>query len=183
MTDPYGIPDNMFGYDLGEFPALVGRVVMVAAVVELKLEFLVMSLSGESQEAHAGKSAKASIDLCIKLLKSRRVDFPDEPAAFADHVVTLLNDVEVALHQRNAVVHSRWPEPGRGWRNLPKNQRVSGPAFGSPDWTKWIQIDEDHLQSLILLLCGLVDRLAQAIGMAGSLEMHSSERGPGRDSR
>lgn len=172
MTDAYGIPHNMFGYELGEFPALVGRVVMVAAVVELKLEFLVMGLSGEPQEAHAGKSAKTSVDLCIKLLKSRRADFPDEPTAFADQAVTLLKDVEVALHQRNAVVHSRWPEPGRGWRNLPKNQRAAKPASDSPDWTKWVEIDQDQLETLIVLLCDLVDRLAHAVAMAGSLETH-----------
>ncbi|MDQ0030162.1 hypothetical protein [Arthrobacter bambusae] len=171
MTDPYGIPDNMFRYELGEFPALVGRVVMVAAVVEMKLEHLVMSLSGQPQEAHAGKGAGSSVKLCRRLLRARRSSFPDESTVFAERVEPLLNDVESALYLRNDVVHSSWPVPGKGWRNLPDNQREARQLGATPEWTKWVTFDEARLGDLLLELCGLVDRLADAIALAGSLEV------------
>jgi hypothetical protein len=71
MSDPYGIPPNMFGIVPEEFFGALGRVVMVAALLELQLLDLVTTLDQASQQTHAGKSGTELIKACRTVLDNR----------------------------------------------------------------------------------------------------------------
>ncbi|MCX2746258.1 hypothetical protein OOZ51_00325 [Arthrobacter sp. MI7-26] len=171
MSDPYGIPDNMFGDVPEEFPGLVGRVVMMAALVELKVGHLLMNLpkGGETQATHAGKPIKGLIELCQARLAARSTEFPLEPTAPAEKISALLESVKTTLEQRNGVVHSVWPsssmDGANGWRHV----HVKGQSGRQTEWTRWIDMSEAKFRELILLLSKQVDELSDAIGMTGSM--------------
>jgi hypothetical protein len=105
MGDQYGVPDNMFGHVPEEFYGMVGRVVMVAAVLEMRLWDLATTLDGFDQQKHAGKSAKQLEEVCRPLLAGQQDPVLREQG---DH---LLVRVREALNDRNDVVHSLWPSP------------------------------------------------------------------------
>ncbi|MBX3098592.1 MAG: hypothetical protein KF761_03350 [Salinibacterium sp.] len=139
-------------------PALIGRVVMVGALTE-----------GKASNAHAGKPVNGNIELCRTYIRG----LGGEYEAFAVKTLELLDEVDAALKRRNAVVHSLWPdnsvEVARGWRNLPPGQREEALPGSEAVWTSWVEMDRDRFDHLIVLFAQLVDRLADAIAMAGSI--------------
>lgn len=122
MSDPYGIPPNMFGIVPEELFGALGRVVMVAALLELQLLDLVTTLDQASQETHAGQSGTQLIKACRTLVDDL------EPSLRA-MVVPVLDRADDELAMRNAVVHSLWPSPtatyAYGWRPVTKSKRMS----------------------------------------------------------
>lgn len=150
-------------------PALIGRVVIVAALTEGKVDALLMNLSGRAQNTYAGKPVNGNIDLCRTHLRGLGGDHE----ALAVKTLELLDDVDAALKRRNAVVHSLWPdntvEVARGWRNLPPSQREEALPGSEAVWTAWVEMDRERFDELIALFVRLVDRLADAIAMAGSI--------------
>lgn len=157
----------MFGFVPGWLPDLVGRVVMVAALVEGKVDALLMNLSAELQSTHAGKPVLSNIRTIRARLDQIEAQFPD----LAESTRLLLVDVERALKRRNAVVHSLWPDNSqdvaRGWRNLPPNQRAESEAGHAQVWTDWIEMDSARFADLFGELVDLVDRLVDAIARCG----------------
>ncbi len=154
--DAYGIPDNMFGHVPEIFFARLGRVVMVASMLELRLLDLLTELDQAPQDKHAGKSAASLIEACRVLLD--RYD-----PSFAESATGILEKAQQALRDRNAVVHSLWPDPGidsaYGWRPIPKNRRDSP---GQP--YKSITLNGLQLRHLIASTAELVhhvDRLRE----------------------
>jgi hypothetical protein len=62
--DDYGVPSNTFGFVPEEFYAIVGHVVMLAALVELQLLRLVWVFDrSEPQETYAGMPGAQLIHL------------------------------------------------------------------------------------------------------------------------
>lgn len=120
--DAYGIPDNMFGHVPEIFFGRLGRVVMVASMLELRLLDLLTELDQAPQDKHAGTPAAGLIAACRVLLD--RYD-----PAFAESATGTLEKAQQALNDRNAVVHSLWPDPDTdsayGWRPVRKNRRDS----------------------------------------------------------
>lgn len=159
----------MFGFVPGWLPNIIGRIVMVAALVEGKVDSLLMNLSGRLQNTYAGKPVGGNIDLCRKAL----VLLADDNAEFATSTRALLDDVESALKRRNAIVHSLWPdnsiEAARGWRNLPPAQREPSVPSVESAWTEWVEMDRHGFNDLVATLFDLVDRLVDAIATAGSI--------------
>ena len=104
MPDSYGIPDQLFGQVPGQFYAVVGRVTMLGALVEQRLLELLWAVDDGPQSQHAGKP----VSQLMRLIEERLASQPDDLRADARHV---LASVRVALEDRNAIVHSLWPEP------------------------------------------------------------------------
>jgi hypothetical protein len=119
-SDRWGVPRRMFG-DVGEdFYGLVGRVALVATVLEDRLHVLFCALANASQEHLAGAPGTMLVREC----RERLDHFPAERR---DEVVALLADAEAGLLKRHEVIHSLWPFAAqsqvRGWRNVPERRR------------------------------------------------------------
>ncbi len=164
----------MFGFVPDWLPTLIGRVVMLAALTEGKVDALLMNLSGRLQSTYAGKPANGNLELCRMHL--RKLGHEDE--AFAAKTLQLLDDVDAALKRRNSVVHSLWPdssvEVARGWRNLPPGQRDDAVPGSEAVWTAWVEMDPERFDELVVLFVQLADRLADAIATAGSVPVTPS---------
>ena len=162
-------PQGMFGYVPDWLPTIIGRTVMVAALVEGKVDSLLMNLSGRLQNTYAGKPVGGNVDLCRKALVTLEDDNPE----FVASTRALLDDVEEVLKRRNAIVHSLWPdntiEAARGWRNLPPAQREPSVPHIESAWTEWVEIDRHGFNELVDTFIDLVDRLVDAIASAGSI--------------
>jgi hypothetical protein len=169
MVDSYEFAANMFGYVPDWLPAMIGKVVMVAALVEGKVDGLLMNLDSGFQNIHAGKPVMSNIRTCRSRLEYIGERFPQLVAT----IQPLLVDVEVVLHRRNALVHSLWPdnndEVARGWRNLPPNQRDEAVEGSEARWTEWTEIGRHDCTDLLRTLEKLVDRLVEAIAASGSV--------------
>ena len=144
----YGIPDKMFGPVPDVFFAMVGRVVMVVSLLEVRLLDLLTELDQAPQGKHAGKSASDLIKDCDAAL-----DGYDPP--FAQPARQTLDAARDALRERNGVVHSVWPNPSAdgayGWRPVPEKRRDSpGQPFES------ITLDNRQLRDLISRSAALV---------------------------
>ena len=98
VTDSYGIPDNMFGVLPDEFPAIIGRIVMLGAVVEEKILQLAWALAQVPQTQYRGKQVSDLVKICRRHLD--RLD-ADRTA----HVQALLVETErghVAAQRRRS---------------------------------------------------------------------------------
>jgi hypothetical protein len=159
VSDRYGIPDNYVGQVEDDFFGIVGRIVMLASLVELKLFDLLCTLDFKPQDQHAGKPAGEMIKQCRDQLEAHE-------AALRDTAVALLDRVAAALEQRNSVVHSAWPNPtldrAFGWRpGRPRRQSDDG------RWTVEIETDELKLTEVIAELVLLVDALPRLTNKGG----------------
>lgn len=87
-----------------EFFGLIGRVTMVAAVLENRLTVLVTELAGSQQSTHAGKMSGELISEIGKELDKR-------PPGFKAEGTDLTDRLTIAFARRNEIVHSLWPNP------------------------------------------------------------------------
>lgn len=119
MADRYGIPETMFGPVDDEFYGLMGRIVMMATLVEDRVLMLLWSIDDQPQPTHAGKPFRQ----LARLIEARLEGLPASVRSDITRVVTRASD---AMNRRNALVHSLWPNPtleqAQGWRSkrLPK---------------------------------------------------------------
>jgi hypothetical protein len=93
-----------------EFYGLIGRVTMVAAVLENRLITLLTELTADPQAKHAGKMAGALMDDTARALLGRKPEFRNE----GDELIRRL---KIVFDGRNEIVHSLWPNPtlDRAW--------------------------------------------------------------------
>jgi len=140
----------MFGDVPEDFYGLVGRVTLVATLLEDRLHVLYCALARAPQDSKAGEPGTVMIRECRSRLGKVRPERRDEAAAF-------LADAEAALLKRHEVVHSLWPfnQPGevRGWRNVPSRRRS---REDRP--VEWTSLHEGELPNLLTTLVQLVDR-------------------------
>lgn len=153
MTDPLGVPDGFFGPVREEFYGLVGRVTMLAALVDLQQLYLLWTLDYKTpQDVHAGENAAQLNKRCLKLID----DFDD----LRDTGTELLKRTAVALDKRNAVVHGLWIEPttndAKSWRPAPKSKRVT-----DDDLVVWHYTRDVPFPALITELVQLVADLGR----------------------
>jgi hypothetical protein len=135
MADKFGLPESMFGFIDDDFAGALGRVAMVGALVESKLDMLVASLDHHIQSHFAGDPIARQLRTVRKLLRGPVPARPSLSKEERNHIGLLIDRVEGAMWQRNEVLHSVWPLPnlsaGLGWRHLPTKQRPN-----DVDWTK-----------------------------------------------
>lgn len=120
-TDSWGIPDNLFGPVPEEFYAVVGRVAMLAALLDDMMLRLTWALTDEVQSVHAGKVAPELDKVCRRAVARNSDDLRTD-------VTAALDRARATRGLRNAVVHSLWPNPtldsAFGWR--PARSGVNG---------------------------------------------------------
>jgi len=158
VSDKYDIPDGVFGEVPDDFYGLVGRVALLAALLDDRLLSMVWALRNEPQPVQAGQP---SAEL-LRLATSGLLRHDDELRTAGEQ---LLAQTKEALDARNAIVHSIWPNPSltnaRGWRPVIQRRRTE-----TGEWTQWIELDEAKLRELILSMVRLIsdhDRLRTQI--------------------
>lgn len=112
-TTDWGIPERFFGPVAEDFYAVVGRVTMMAALVDDMVLRLTWALTYDAQLVHAGRPISQLDGICRKTVArcsdELRVD-----------VLAVLDQAKATRELRNAVVHSMWPNPtldsAFGWR-------------------------------------------------------------------
>lgn len=158
----------MFGPVDDDFYGIVGRIVMVAAILEDRLYVLYCQLS--LQGTHGPTAISTSMDRaqtlggapgseiireCRTLLKKFHPEYHASVEAFLD-------DAGSALRGRHAVVHSLWSFDGRndvrGWRR--PRSRSSRSSVQSVEWTT---LTADQLPDLLAELLRLVDHCMQNV--------------------
>jgi hypothetical protein len=157
MVDAYGIPGNMFGPVSDDFYAAIGRVTMVASILDMRLLELLWALGDEPQHVHAGR---ATADL-IKRSNRRLTRLAD---GSTEDGLALVEETTTLLKERNALVHSVWPETrlegARGWRYGHPSQRNGG-EVPSTEPVIWTQATAESLRRLVGSMVDLSDRLAR----------------------
>jgi hypothetical protein len=135
------MPPNMFGPVPEDFYSLVGRIALVAALLENRLHVLLCALASEPEEKRAGEPGTKLIRACRRHVDAWPTDRQSEARA-------VLDDAEAALLRRHEVVHSLWPFGGldetKGWRLVAPGRR-SEP--GQP--VAWTSMAADELPGLL----------------------------------
>lgn len=124
MQDRFGVPDSMFGSVPEDFYAVVGRIVLVATMVEDRTLMVLWALDDATQDTHAGRSASdIRREVATRATKHAAVLGDD----LVSHLGKVLADLTDASARRNALVHSLWPNPteelAQGWAFHQTTQR------------------------------------------------------------
>ena len=160
------IPEGIFGYVPTMLPTLIGKVVMLAALLETKVEGLASSLDNATQDVHGGQGFAVN----STTIRRRLASYESNPveATFSDEVRELLVDIEAALTDRNFIVHGVWPKSSDfvwwGWK--PKRSKKNSPQ---PEWIEGRTLTPDEFVETCERLVGLLERIQRAIESAGSL--------------
>lgn len=149
------IPIHVFGPVPELFYGLVGRVVMLSSLLEMRMLMLRSTLEEGSEHEFAAESASQLVAGSL-----RAIDRLDE--AFANDASEVVRRVDSALRTRNEIVHSVWPQPtlneAYGWRGVgPRLRESERDAYAS------VTVDEDVLRALIRELVSLVEELNRLI--------------------
>lgn len=155
VKDRFGVPDSMFGLVPEDFYAVVGRIVLVATMVEDRTLMLLWALNDATQDTHAGRSA-SDIRREVAMRTAKHA------AVLGDDLVGSLNkvlaDLKDASARRNALVHSLWPHPteelARGWRSIRQPKGVEPRSEVS-----WTLTSLDAITTDLVELVELQDRL------------------------
>lgn len=112
MDKPAVIPGNLFGSVPETFYADLGRVAMLAALLDQRLQDLYVQMHHSSQTDQAGAYGS-------ELIRVGRTRLDVFPADQRDRVAGFFEAALDALNRRNAVLHSLWRFDGHtetGWR-------------------------------------------------------------------
>lgn len=171
QPDAYGIPEGMFGQIDPELPALIGRVVMVAALHESKVAGLAANLGWEVPTVYDRATAQANIDHCIDRLG--QYDSSDLAVAWATNAVGVVKDAERALRRRHSIVHRVWPhatgEQYGGWKQKPEPD-----AKGRK--SQWKDFTREELIGDLNVLLSLIPRIRDVLPHAGSFPRPPASR-------
>ncbi|MGI8415845.1 MAG: hypothetical protein ACR2P2_06470 [Nakamurella sp.] len=102
--DEFGIPERMFSQVPEGFFGLMGRVAMVAAVLDDRPVTLLTQLTGSHQGKYAGWMPGRSLPELKKVLTTRRPELAAEG-------IGLVERLHSAFDGRNELIHSLWPHP------------------------------------------------------------------------
>lgn len=122
--DRFGVPARFFGVVDDDFYGLIGRIVMMAAVLEDRLITLrtVIREPIAHQATYAGKPSS-------ELIKGITKELGKRPDGFRATGEVLIGRLERAFDRRNDVVHSLWPNPTMehafGHRTVTKSRRLT----------------------------------------------------------
>lgn len=157
--DSYGIPDHIFGTVDDAFYAAVGRVTMLAALLEERLFDLLSAFHLDSIDTVGGQPGTKLADEIAKLLPLLPTAAKNESYSLRGEVAALLHDAKVVLGKRHDIVHSIFANPSvqdaHGWRTLPTRKRPT------PDQTiRWVSPDQSSFRDI----CSETVRLIDSIG-------------------
>ncbi len=164
--DDYEIPDGLFGFVPEALPRLIGKVVMLAALLETKIEALASQVDDHPQAFFGGRGPGANSDTIRERLALYQ-STPDE-VAFSLRVMSFLKDANEELELRNFIVHGVWPATDRpgwwGWKPIRQKRGVSAPV-----WIDDKTLEASDFIALCEELYELIERAAALIPYAGGL--------------
>lgn len=166
-ADRYEFPDDFFGRVRPELPDLIGKVVMLAALLELKVEELASTVSWEGTQ---GRHAAVGFSKNLVTLRERlkHYDRNEQERLFVNSTGSLLRDIESALDERNLVAHGLWPATGGDglyvWKTIPESKRVQ-----PGNWTDGRELQLSDLVKICGRLAQLVNRAREAFDTGGFL--------------
>lgn len=150
LPDNFGVPDHVFGPLDPDLPALIGRIVMLGALLETKVAALRSALEGVPE------ATVASIALGTNLRESMSELHRFEgvaPPAFLEDARALLSRVSSANQMRNSIVHRVWSHAGvaewAGWKPTRADE------VKPPEWTDWKRYTREGLMSFLAELVAL----------------------------
>lgn len=119
--DDFGVPGHMFGGVPEDFIRAVGRVAMIAPLIENLFAHVVAKVGQLDSSLVAAWPAGRLTEKFDQIADTRELD--PRLIAAAEEMTSLANI-------RNALVHSSWPFHGggvpRGWRYLPARRARAG---------------------------------------------------------
>ena len=164
--DDYRIPDGVFGDVPEALPKLIGKVVMLAALLETKIEALASAVDNRPQSYFGGRGPAANSETIVDRLRKYQ-ETPDE-ADLSARILVLLDDARAALEERNFIVHGVWPSTERDswWAWKPIRQKRGIDSVRSIDDKTWTARE---FVELCRALNSLVGRSADLIGYVGGV--------------
>jgi hypothetical protein len=119
--DRFGVPGNVLKLP-DDFYGALGRVAAVGALVELNVSYIVVLWGNDQADAgrlmsHLSKRFKA----IERARMAARLEMPDA-------LVRAMAAAESAMHKRNEVLHSLWPQEDFGWRSRPEGAVLTEPV-------------------------------------------------------
>ncbi|WP_349902132.1 hypothetical protein [Parafrigoribacterium humi] len=160
------IPEGIFRYVPSRLPTLIGKVVMLAALLETKVEGLASSVDNATQDVYGGRGFVENSSTIRKRLQHYCRDAAEQE--FSANVSILLDEVDAVLEDRNFIVHGVWPKSTDfawwGWKPRRKTKSSS-----RPDWIEGRTFSPDEFVEICQTLVALLDRAQRAIEVAGSL--------------
>lgn len=155
MQDRFGVPNSMFGSVPEDFYAVVGRIVLVATMVEDRTLAILWALDDATQDTHAGRSASdIRREIAAQVTRHSEALGPET----VGDVRNALADLAGASARRNALVHSLWPNPtaelAQGWRSI---RQPKGPGPSSE--VAWTPTSLGSLKRDLVELVDLQERL------------------------
>lgn len=160
--DDYGIPAHIFGAVDEAFYAAVGRVPMLAALLEERLFDLLNAFHLEHANASGGKPGTVLTASIVKLLPQLPVAAEGETYSLRGEVSSLLTDADAVLVQRHDIVHSVFSNPtlesAFAWRTLPKSKRPT-PA----ELVKTFTSNQQALQTVCTEMVRVIDTIGRLL--------------------
>lgn len=148
------------GHVAEDFYARIGRIVMVSALLESKVDALFWALDHRPQDALAGRPVSRTLLDIAALVDRHPPARPTLPDSVRDAIRTVVADLADAFKARNEIVHSVWPSPSADsairWRHLPRSQRDPG-----PQWIGAARIQPADLDEFLLSLVELEQRVVR----------------------
>lgn len=164
--DDYEIPERLFRFVPEALPRLIGKVVMLAALLETKIEALASQVDDHPQAFFGGRGPSAN-SKTIRERLSLYQRTPDE-VAFSSRVESFLENANEELKLRNFIVHGVWPSTDRpGWWAWKPIRQKRGVTL-----LRWID-DKTLVASDFVTLCEelneLIERADSLIPYGGGL--------------
>ncbi|MEY9853141.1 hypothetical protein ABH923_002819 [Leifsonia sp. EB41] len=161
MEDRFGLPDNMFGPIDDDFAGALGRIAMLGALIESKVDNLVASLDHNPQSRYAGDGVGQQLTNARKIINNRIPARPTVSEPHREQIRTLLQRIETTMFERNELLHGVWARPsfvnGLSWRHLPKGQRDA-----PHEWTRGRPTTAEDLYAVIAEMVAVVGEIQDA---------------------
>ena len=166
MTDAYEIPTGVFPHHSPRLPDNIGKVVMLAAVLETKIESLASGVDNRYQEVHGGGGLAGSAPTIRRRLRLYNQN-PYE-ISFANRTEPFLVASKRVLDERNFIVHGVWAKTtDAGWWAWKPRRYRKGVNGGN--WIEGKELAESDFVRICDELIDLIREAQELFSIAGSI--------------
>lgn len=167
-VDDFGVPIHFFGRHREEFYGAIGRIALLAALVDYQALTIYQTMLNLPQTTDTQLPARKLVDKARKALEPIRED--ENRKSLSQY----FGDIDEVIRERNSYIHSLWPaQPGEelyGWR---PTRDKNAPANKPNDF---IQTNLGELEDFILRLVEIVqrrDRIWVAARVLQEIKLHA----------
>lgn len=101
------IPGNVFGVIDPLLPEMIGRIVMLAALLEHKVACIAASVENEPQDLYFAQNFSQNLD--VWKLRSPLSSLNESENRIVERCGRFIAKVELVLKERHDIVHRVWP--------------------------------------------------------------------------